>query len=81
MKIGDLKPGDRIRIKKDFVDKMSVPWSAGQMLTVRKIDYHPYDGDYVLAFDTGGMSLSELWDDDLQVIDNRDNAFFEIARD
>ena len=80
MRVSALSKGDRIRIKKEFRDYDRQKFEVGQELDFLDRDYFPYDGGHTLNFVQTVMRLSEDSDEDLLIIRNEGEEYFELMK-
>ncbi|HEY0434674.1 MAG TPA: hypothetical protein VGC95_12440 [Chitinophagaceae bacterium] len=69
-----------IRIKREFRDYDGQKFEAGRELRYFDGSYFPYDAGHTLTFAGVVMRLSENVDEDLLVIENEGEEYFELIK-
>ena len=80
MHVTALEPGDRIRIKREFCDYDKQKFEVGQELEFFGRNYFPYDAGHTLTFVQAVIRLSENCDEDLPIILNEGEEYFEVVK-
>jgi hypothetical protein len=75
-----LVPGDRIRIKRAFCDYDKQKFEVGQELEFLDRNYFPYDAGHTLTFAQAVIRLSENSDEELPIILNEGEEYFEVVK-
>jgi hypothetical protein len=80
MRISALDKGDRIRIKREFRDYDGQNFEAGRELDYFDRNYFPYDAGHILYFAQAVIRLSENGDEDLLIVENEGEEYFEVVK-
>ena len=80
MRISALDKGDRIRIKREFRDYDGQKFDVGQELDYFDRNYFPYDAGHTLYFAQAVIRLTENSDEDLLIIENEGEEYFEVVK-
>lgn len=75
---GNLRPGDRLRVLRAFVDFHSGPVEAGAILTFCSYDYFPHDGGFTLHFEERTLRLAEIDPVTSVVLENLEDYFEKL---
>lgn len=80
MQIYGLKPGDRIRIKKTFLDFDGNEQLAGSELQVLSHSVFPYEDGHTFTFTNGArFRLSGNVPDNERILSDVSNEYFDIS--
>jgi hypothetical protein len=80
MRISTLEKGTRIRIKREFRDYDGQKFEAGQELDYFDRNYFPYEAGHTVYFAQAVIRLSENNDEDLLIIQNEGEEYFEAVK-
>ena len=80
MHVTALESGDRIRIKRAFSDFDNQEFEVGQELEFLDRNYFPYDAGHTLTFVQAVIRLSENCDEDLPIVLNEGDEYFELVK-
>ncbi|MBL7871212.1 MAG: DUF3601 domain-containing protein [Cyclobacteriaceae bacterium] len=77
--LNDLKPGDKIKVIKEFNDFDNQLIPVGSEWTFEKYTYFPYDGGYTFYFKEGIMRMAEISECDYYVATHAKEYFILLV--
>jgi hypothetical protein len=79
LRLSELRPGDRVRVLRSFVDFDGASWEAGEVHELVDTSYFPYDGGYAFRFAARTLRLAHVHPENDRILRAADLYFARVA--